>query len=126
MVARRGAGPEAGKARIGCLAMVLLVAAVVYLGRDVPGVFWRYYQLKDDVSSQASFAPGLTDDAIRERLVARSDSLGLPLGPKQWYIKRSHDEIVIRSEYDDSVVVQVLSWRHVFRFHFVPESRAEL
>jgi len=123
VAARRG---EAGKARVGCLVVLFLVAAVAYLGHAVPGVYWRYYQMQDEVKSQASFAPGLTDDAIRSRLVAMADTLGIPLGPKQWYIKRSGDEIVIRGEYEDSVVMRALSWRRVLHFHFVPQARTEL
>ncbi len=123
VAARRG---EAGKARVGCLVVVLLMGGAVYLGRAVPKVYWRYYQMEDEVKSQASFAPGLSDDAIRQRLVAMADTLGIPLGPKQWYIKRGEGEIVIRGEYEDSVVVRALSWRHVLHFHFVPQARTEL
>jgi hypothetical protein len=124
MVARRRG--VAGKAHLGCLIPLALVAFAVYVGRNVPGVYWRYYQMQDEVKSQASFAPGLTDQAILERLVAQADTLGLPLGPKQWTIKRTHGEIDIHAEYEDSVALDALVWHRVLHFHFEPQSRAEL
>lgn len=123
VAARRG---EAGKAHLGCLFMLFVIVAAVYVARDVPGVYWRYYQMQDEVKSQASFAPGLTDAAILERLVAEADTLGLPLGPKQWTVKRTHDEIEIRAEYTDSVSLDMLSWHKVMYFHLTPHARAEL
>jgi len=123
VAARRG---EAGKAHLGCLFILFLVVAAGYVGRDVPAVFWRYYQMEDEVKSQASFAPGLTDDAIRERLVAMADTLGVPLGPKQWSITRTHGEIAISGSYEDSVVVDAVAWHHVFHFHFEPSARTAL
>lgn len=117
---------EAGKTHLGCLFVLFMVVAAGYVVRDVPSVYWRYYQMQDEVKSQASFAPGLTDAAILERLVAMADTLGIPLGPKQWTIKRGHSEIEIRAEYVDSVALDVLSWHRVLHFHFTPQSRTEL
>ena len=123
VVARRG---EAGKAHLGCLFTLFVVAAGVYVVRDVPEVYWRYYQMQDEVKSQASFAPGLTDEAILERLVAEADTLGLPLGPKQWTVKRARGEIEIGAEYTDSVALDVLTWHKVIYFHLAPHARTEL
>ena len=117
---------EEGKARLGCLFVLFVLASAVYVLRDLPGVYLRYYQMQDEVSSQASFAPGLTDDAIRQRLAARADTLDVPLGPKQWVIKRTKQNIVIEGEYEDSVVVEVLTWRHVLYFHLKPHAASEL
>ena len=58
--------------------------------------------------------------------MARADSLGVPLGPEQWCIKRTKQNIVIRGEYEDSVVVAALSWRKVLHFHFTPHAESEL
>lgn len=119
---------EAGKARIGCLFVVLLVALLVYIGKDFAAVYFRYYQLNDEVKTQAGFAPALTDAAIRDRLVLRSDSLDIPIGPKQWQITRtrSPNEISIEGTYDDSVIVNLPGYRKVFHFHFTPSARAPL
>ena len=119
---------EVGRGKLGCLIVIALLVLVVYVVKDVGTVYWRAYQMQDEVKTQASFAPALTDKVILERLVAMADTLGLPLGPEQWYIKRTYGpkEITIRAAYDDSVVFQVLSWRKVYRFHFTPSAKVPL
>ena len=119
---------EAGKGKLGCLFVVALVALVIYIGKDFGAVYFRYYQINDEVKSQASFAPGLTDQAIRDRLVLKSDSLGIPLGPRDWQITRtrSPSEISIRATYVDSVIVQVPGYRRVFYFQLTPSATAPL
>ena len=119
---------ESGKGRLGCLFVILLVVLAVYVGKDFGAVYFRYYQLNDEVKSQASFAPGLTDQAIRDRLVSKADSLNIPLGPKQWQIKRtrSPSEISISAEYTDSVVVNLPGIHKVYYFHLTPGARAPL
>jgi hypothetical protein len=126
-VVRPGGGAP-GKARLGCLFTLAVLAAAVYVGLRFVGVYFRYYQLQDEVKSQASFAPGLSDTAIRDRLVAKADTLGLPLGPKEWTIRRtrSPSEIVIHAEYEDSVVLQLFGYRRVVHLHFEPGARAAL
>ncbi|HXY19792.1 MAG TPA: hypothetical protein VEH83_07320 [Gemmatimonadales bacterium] len=119
---------EAGKMRLGCLAGVLVLAAIVYAAILVVPVYWRAYQMQDEVKSQASFAPALSDKVILERLVAMADTLGIPLPAGAWYIHRTSEprEITIRAAYDDSVVFQVIRWRKVVRFHFTPSAKAAL
>ena len=119
---------EAGKAKLGCLVMLVLIVCALILAKDFGAVYLRYYQIQDEVKSQGAFAPGLSDKAIRDRLVARADTLGIPLGPGDWYIKRLTNpaQIVIRGAYDDSVVVQLFGYRRVFLMHFVPTITAPL
>ena len=119
---------ESGKGKLGCLFGILLVVAVIYLAKDFGAVYWRYYQLVDVVKSQASFAPGLTDQAIRDRLVLECDTLNIPLGPKEWQIERtrSPSEISISATYTDSVVIDLPAYHRVFYFHFTPSARAGL
>jgi hypothetical protein len=109
--------------------VVVVLAAAVYVAKDVGVVYWRAYQMQDEVKSQASFAPALTDKVILERLVAEAESLSVPLGPEDWYIKRTTrapKEITISAAYNDSVVFSVLKWRKVIRFHFTPHAKADL
>ncbi len=120
---------EAGKGKLGCLIVVILLVGIVYVGKSVGAVYWRYYQMQDEVKSQAEFAQGLTDKVILDRLVAQADTLGLPLGPDAWFIKRTTHapkEITISAAYDDSVVFQAFSWRRVWYFHLHPHARADL
>ena len=119
---------EAGKVKLGCLVILILLVGAIVVGKDFGAVYLRYYQMQDEVKSQGSFAPALSDKAIRDRLVARADTLGIPLGPTDWYIHRttSPAAIVIRGAYDDSVVVQLFGYRKVFLMHFVPTITAPL
>ena len=119
---------EAGRAKVGCLVAIVVLAIAAYVVKDLGAVYWRAYQMQDEVKSQASFAPALTDKAILDRLVAMADTLGVPLGPGDWYIKRTYRprEITIRGAYEDSVVFTLLKWRKVIHFHFTPSARADL
>lgn len=119
---------EAGKGKLGCLIVIALLVLAVYVVKDVGAVYLRAYRMQDEVKTQAAFAPALTDKVILDRLVAMADTLRLPLGPPQWYIKRTYGpkEITIRAAYDDSVVFRVLSWRKVYRFHFTPNAKVAL
>ena len=119
---------ERGKIRFGCLVMIALVVVVIYLAKDFGAVYFRYYEMNDEVSSQASFAPGLTDQAIRDRLVSKADSLGIPLGPKDWQIKRtrSPSEITISGTYTDSVVIDLPGFHKVYYFKLTPSAKSEL
>jgi hypothetical protein len=119
---------RAGKTHLGCLLTLILVVAVAYVGANVGEVYWRFYQVRDYASEQAEFAPALTDDVIRRRLVAFSDTLGLDLGPKAWTVRRSSSprEITIQAQYEDSVVLRVLGMRKVWKIQFKPSARAPL
>ena len=119
---------ERGKIRLGCLFMIVVVVVAIYVAKDFGFVFWRYYQLQDQVRAQASFAPGLTDQAIRDRLVLECDTLGIPLGPKDWSISRTRSpgEISISATYRDSVIVTLPGYRRVFYFDFHPGAHAGL
>jgi hypothetical protein len=119
---------EAGKAKLGCLVVLALLVGAFLVGKDFGAVYLRYYQMQDEVKSEGAFAPGLSDKVILDRLVARADTLGIPLGPSDWYVHRTQHpaEITIRGEYDDSVVVQLFGYRRVFRLHFVPGIQSPL
>lgn len=126
MVGRIGNQP--GKTHLGCLFSLFLVVALVWVGIDAGEVYLRYYRLKDFVQSQAEVAPALTDSVIRQRLVSYSDTLGPSIGPRRWDIRRSESprQITIHAQYEDSVVIQVLTLRKVFPVHFDLAGKAAL
>jgi hypothetical protein len=117
-----------GKSHLGCLFTLCVIAAVIFAGKNVGEVYWRYYRLADYVREQADFAPALTDDVILHRLVDFSDSLGLELGPRDWVVRRtwSPKEITIRAEYQDSIVIAALGIRKVWKVRFQPNAHAPL
>jgi hypothetical protein len=125
-VVNRARDAEAGKVRLGCVVTLLILAAGIYVGVQVGEVQWRWYQIKDAVKEQASFATALDDQTIRARLMVRSDQLGLPYTPRDWVIRRSRDlrtgrTITIEAPpYTDSVVVNLPGLRRVWYFTFTP------
>jgi len=121
-------GNRPGKARIGCLLVLLVLAVAIYEGIGAFDVYFRYYRLQDTVSGQANLAQVLSDDVILSRLVAYSDTLGLNLGPRAWRIQRTYQprQITIEAEYRDSVVIALPGFRKVFPVVFKPSAKAPL
>jgi len=119
---------QPGKSHLGCLFTLCFLAAAGYVGKNVGEVYFRYYRIRDYVSEQADFAPALTDDVIRRRLVDYSDSLGLNLGPGDWTVRRTWTprEITIQAQYEDSIVIQALGMRKVWKVRFQPNAHAPL
>ena len=59
---------ERGMGRTGCLLTILVVVAVVYFGFPIAGTYVRYYRFRNEMQTQARFAPSLNDATIRRRL----------------------------------------------------------
>ena len=94
VIARRGAGS------LGCLFMLMIVAAVAYFGIPVGEALFRYYRFEDAMRQSARFARINSDAVIRNRLVAVADSLGLPAEARELDIRRMPgDQIAIASQY---------------------------
>ena len=121
-------GNRAGKAHLGCLFTLAVLATAIYIGIGAAEVYWRFYRLQDFVKGQAEFAPALTDDIILRRLVGFSDTLGVSLGPRSWQIRRTSRprEISISAQYRDSIVIALPGFRKVFFVEFKPSARAAL
>jgi hypothetical protein len=117
VVARRGA------TRLGCLIPLLILAVGVYFAIDFGQVYFRAYQFKDAMGSEARFATTLTDDAITRHLTALADSLQLPPGAELITIVRSPRTISISSDYDE-VIKLPMKKEQVIHFH--PEASASL
>lgn len=119
---------RSGKTHFGCLLSILLVAVGIYVGVQVAEVYFRYYRLQDYVKEQVAFASLVTDEVIIRRLVAYSDSLGVPLGRRDWTVRRtwSPKEITISARYQDSVRISIVGLRKIFAVEFKPYRRGSL
>jgi hypothetical protein len=115
VVARRGA------TRLGCLLPLLVLAIGVYFAIDFGQVYFRAYQFKDAMGSEARFATTITDDQITRRLAALADSLELPPGAELITIVRSPRTISISSDYDE-VIKLPMNKEQVIHFHPVAVS----
>ena len=110
-------GTRRGASGLGCLISLALLAALLYYGVNIGGVFLRYYQLLDEMKEQARFAGQRSDAAIENRLAAGADSL-LGEAP-DFRIDRRGGRIVIATRYSETVDLPF------FRHTFVLTPRAE-
>jgi hypothetical protein len=115
---------RSGKTRFGCLVGLLILAAVVYYGVDVGRVYFRYFEMQDEMNQAAQLGRTLDDNTIAARLNARIDSLGVPAQAHRFTIRRYDRprEIRITSSYTETVD---LPFTH-YTFHLKPVARAPL
>ena len=106
-----------GTSTIGCLVSLVLFAAALYYGVNIGQVYFRYYQLGDEMRSNARLAPSLNDATIRRRLITKVQDLHLPEEAEKFVIKRSGKPrmITIETEYSESVDLPLFN--HTFVFH---------
>lgn len=120
MVNPRTRDAESGKVKPGCLVILVLLVATVYWGIDYVEVRLKSYRMQDEVTEQATFATVVDDGTIRRRLVETATRLDIPLGPRQWEIKRvllpDGRRIIIRGEYTDSIVFRPFKKTVYFKF----------
>ncbi|HXV86458.1 MAG TPA: hypothetical protein VD793_07150 [Gemmatimonadales bacterium] len=113
-----------GASRVGCLISLVVAGAVVYYGMDVVRVYFRYWQMRDEMRSVARLAPSLDDATILRRLRAKADALALPQSARRFTIRRlaRPREIRITTSYNETVVLPF----YQYTFQFKPEARAPL
>ena len=103
--------------RLGCLVGALLVVSVVYFGFNIGEVYMRFYRLRDAMAQEARFAQTRDDNAIRLRLAAVADSLGLPDDAGRIIVNRDASRIIIKASYTEHVELPLF----VREFHFEPQ-----
>lgn len=108
-----------GVTKLGCLLLLLVVAAVAYLGTPAAEAYMRYLKYKDAMDQELRFRGELADDALRTRFRDIVDSLSLPPEAAEVTITRNADGIVVRATYEEFVPLPGTEWRLVF------EPRAE-
>lgn len=78
-----------GRGRLGCLFALLLVVTVIYYGIPVVKDYWNYYQLVDEMRTNARFGQTMKDDEMLRRLRIAVVQLDLPEDAKRFIIRRS-------------------------------------
>ena len=113
-----------GNSSRGCLITLLFLAVGLYYGINIGEVYYRYFQLKEEMQSQVRLAPSLSDGVIRRRLVAKAEALDLPDEAKRFKITRSarSRRIIVRTEYQESVDLPFFN--HTFTL--APQAEAQL
>ncbi len=116
VAARRGVG------KLGCLFSLLVVVTIGYFAFNIGEVYVRYYAYEDAIEQEVRFAGTRTDDAIRHRLVAIADSLGLPEEAGHVQLRRSGSSISISADYSEHVELPLF----VRAFRFQPRAEGPL
>jgi len=106
-----------GASKLGCLLSLALFAGAIIYGGQIGRIYWRYYELMDEMTESARFAHTLNDDVIRRNLLARINELGLPADAKRIDIRRAGPPwtIVIRSVYQEQLDLPGRSIKITFR-----------
>ena len=92
-----------GASRLGCLVQIVVLVSVVYFGLLAGQEALAYYRFKDAMKTEARFASTRSDQDIRNRLRAFTDSVKLPAEASDINIVREGNEIRIWSEYDQVI-----------------------
>jgi hypothetical protein len=92
-----------GRSSLGCLFVLLLIAATLYFGVNIGEAYWRFYEYQDSMRQEVRFAKQIPDDRIKLHLAALADSLGLPEEATDVSISRTDDSISVRAEYSEQV-----------------------
>lgn len=93
------AGNRSGRIRVSTLLLLVALAAGGYCGLAFGTVWWHRYRIQDALDQQLSFVGQISDDAIRDRLVARLRELHLPAAARAVRVSRSSPrslEVAIR------------------------------
>jgi len=88
-----------GLTSLGCLVILLLIAAVGYFGLGVGEQYMQFFQYQDAMRQEVKFAAHNSDALILRHLRERADSLGLPEAAGEVTLQRDGRHIEIESEY---------------------------
>ena len=67
-----------GRSSLGCLLVLLVFAAALYVGINIGEAYWRFYEFRDAMRQEVRFAKQIPDDRIKLHLAALAASIGLP------------------------------------------------
>lgn len=107
-----------GRGALGCLVMLLIVAAVGYFAVNAGEVYFRFYQFQDAMKQEVRFAAHNSDAVILRHLRAQVDSLGLPESAGEVSLQRDGRHIEIESEYYEHIEMPLF----VREVHFNPRA----
>jgi hypothetical protein len=94
-----------GTSLFGCLVSLALLAVAVWYGSQIGLMYWRQYQILDEMKVNARHASGLSDLTVRNRLENRVRDVFGPDRTLRFEISRpsGRHSLLIETEYRDSV-----------------------
>jgi hypothetical protein len=94
-----------GTSLLGCLVSVALFAVAAWYGGAIGLVYWRKYQIVDEMKVNARHAAGLPDPTVRNRLDSKVHEIFGPRRTMRFEISRprGRQSMLIETQYRDSV-----------------------
>src|SRR5688572_19080951 len=94
-----------GTSLFGCLVSLALLAVAVWYGSQIGLMYWRQYQVLDEMKVSARHASGLSDQTVRNRLENRAREVFGPEHTLRFEISRprGRHSLLVETEYRDSV-----------------------
>jgi hypothetical protein len=117
---------RAGRGGLGCLISVVILVLIGYMGMKFIPPYMRYQEFRDEMRTEARFATTMNDSTIRNTLVARADTLGLPPAARRILISRRGGHpatVTISAEYIEEVNLPIFG---VKLLHYKPSAEAPL
>ena len=106
-----------GRSSLGCLFVLLLLAAALYFGVNIGEAYWRFYEYQDSMRQEVRFAKQIPDERIKLHLAALADSLGLPEEATEVNVNRTDDSISVEAEYSEQVELPLFVRQIRFKPH---------
>lgn len=107
-----------GNSSLGCLLLLVVLAAVSWFGYHIGNKYWNFYQFQDRMRQEARFAAHRSDQVIVKRLREYAATLRLPEGASQVTVRRRRGTIQIWAEYYE--IIEFPGF--VREVHFHPEA----
>jgi hypothetical protein len=89
---------------------------IFYYGIDLVRVYWKYYRLKDEMSTAALFAPTRSDTEIHRQLSAVARELELPVEATRFRIQRIPTPKSVRISTQYRVTIELPFHHRVIQF----------
>jgi hypothetical protein len=115
-----------GRGMLGCLAPIVLVGMLAYLGLQFGRPWFKNQQFEDVMGSMVGFEGAVTDSAKLARVRGRADSLDLPReATSNLTLRRlrNPDRLVISTEYTVTVTLPFIGDKVLT---FKPKAEAEI
>lgn len=106
-------GNRRGASKIGCLLSLVLFGGAIFYGVQLGRIYFRYYELVDEMRASARFASNQSDEVIRRNIQLTVDDLGIPAEAKRITIRRFGPPATIRIRTTYSERIELPLRRHI-------------
>jgi len=105
VVKSSGRFDQRGKSGMGCLASLVLLAALGYYGVSFGRVYWRYFEMTDRMKKAARSSYTHSDEQLISQLRLDAREIGIPGAAKRLQIRRmrSPSVIIISTVYSERI-----------------------